>query len=59
MGYFSPENGMPSYSGSALNLCKILHNERGQEVHENYIIFFSKKYVEANGHSGSKSKTWS
>ena len=45
MGYFGPENGAyPHNSESALRfLTKILQNERGSQVHENFISYFSKK----------------
>ena len=32
-------------SGFALSLFQILHNVKGQEVHENYINGFSKKII--------------
>ena len=37
MDYFDPENGVPSEIGiHSKDFFKLFHNERGQEVPENY-----------------------
>ena len=45
LGHFGPKNATLHYynSGSAINIFLILHNQRGEEVHQNYMIGFSKK----------------
>ena len=44
MGHFDPKMTHPCNSASALRIFfQILHNKRGQEVHENQISGFSKK----------------
>ena len=48
-GYFGPKIVCSYNFGSALKIFSILHNKRGQEVHENFIkCFLRKKFILGN-----------
>ena len=46
MSHFDPKTARRHNSGSTLRIFfEILHNERNQEVHENYVNSFSEKNI--------------